>query len=99
MAKELSTRTAETIIEESKEKEPQKPVPTGFNATTVERDLAQARSKVQMLNNSINRLNQELGEIRQELEVANKIHQLLEAAKGQVMEIDRLKEKQNGNSS
>jgi len=98
MAKEPSIRDAKTIIDE-KIVEEKKPVPTsGFNATTVEQDLARARNHVQCLQQRLDQLGVEMNEIRKELETANKIKNALDAAKAQVMEIDRLKGLQNGNS-
>lgn len=102
MAKEPQIRDAEAILKESqeKEKEIEKRQPDStFNTTTVEMDLAKARNRVATLNNRMESLNREMDEVRKELEDANKLKTLLDAAKAQVMEIDRLKEKQNGHNS
>lgn len=93
MAEIPSKRDAKTIISENKK---ELPAPE-FNATAVEKQLAQARSKVQMLENRRTQLNQEIGEVGKELETAHKIVQHLDAAKAQILEVDRLKEKANGN--
>lgn len=96
MAKETTIRNAETIISETET--PAKPAaPQGFNATAVEADLVRARNQVAQLHNREAELSKELTQIRADIEIANKIKTALEAAKAQAMEIDRLKEKQDGN--